>query len=369
MNNQYQRCLLWRNAPKLTNQEKRWIVSDKNPNNPFSDFVGNDETVERLKWIAFEAIGHPKHFAHHLSFALLGPAGVGKTTLAQKFSKLVGLPFINIRSSVRNTQEVYEIIAGELAKPIYFHEDGANADLTLQPYPSANEFILPPCIIFIDECHNLCDPVQQGLLTATEPNSHRMETTEGIKIDTRFVCWVLATTDRGQLFDAFDTRFAKLTLKPYTKQEIAKIVFNHNSGVPFSVCEAAAKYAGRVTREAIQFVKEVKLCQSYNGFSWEEAIEKVREGMRIDEYGMTQQRLNILIELGQRPASLNRLAQVAGVKEEELVKFILPPLKEHYDDIGPLVTSSHRHFITSNGIKELDKRRISHNGDKALPKK
>jgi Holliday junction resolvasome RuvABC ATP-dependent DNA helicase subunit len=211
--------------------------------------------------------------------------------------------------------------------------------------------------------------VQQGLLTATEAKTHKMETRDGIKVDTQHVCWVLATTDRGALFDAFDTRFTKVNLRPYTAEEMAQIVFNQNPDVPLDACRLVAKYAGHVTREALAFVTEARTNREFNSTNWKTAIEATRVEMGIDEFGLDADRLTVLKTLGLRgPSSLGGLAQAIGKKEEELQKFVLPPLKEYRENQPALISVSHRHFITEGGLKELEKRGYKPDRKKVLPR-
>ena len=87
-----------------------------------------------------------------------------------------------------------------------------HAPIALQPRDDGS-FVAPPCIVFIDEVHQLPRKVEQGLLTATEKGTHRLETETGTVLDTYHVCWMIATTDRGLLFDAFDTRFSKVVFQ------------------------------------------------------------------------------------------------------------------------------------------------------------
>jgi Holliday junction resolvasome RuvABC ATP-dependent DNA helicase subunit len=193
-----------------------------------------------------------------------------------------------------------------------------------------------------------------------ENKTHRLETETGTVLDTYNVCWMIATTDRGLLFDAFDTRFSKLIFRAYTQKEIARIIHAHNPGIPPLFCEAIARYTGTVTREALDFATEVIHQVRMARCSWGEAVEAIRQEHGIDEFGMTQQRLAILKALAQRgPIALARLQAVAQVKAEELENYTLPPLLEATAERDALIgVSSRGYFITEAGLAELDRRGI-----------
>ena len=77
--------------------------------------------------------------------------------------------------------------------------------------------------------------------------------------------------------------------------------------------------------------------------------------------------LKILRALGMGPIARNRISLVAGRKDEETERYILPWLLTETEDMPALITVSAKGYtITEAGIKELDRRGIHHNGSKAL---
>lgn len=132
------------------------------------------------------------------------------------------------------------------------------------------------------------------------------------------------------------------------------------------VCQMIAGYCNRIPREALAFAQLVKKAYKFEPQTWEMAIVKVAEKKGTDKYGMTRQRLNILRALGQRPMSINQLCAVASCKEEELRRLILPWLLESTPDQLPYVAVTNRHYITKEGLAELDKRGIEHKGEQVL---
>lgn len=348
--------------PVMSRDERRWAVDPSNPDFPLNDFIGNKEARRRLSRAVFSALGRRNRCCSDYSFAICGPASTGKTYLAKLFAKSLGIPFVTIEpQSVKRVHDIFE----EISRVCVEH----NESLEIVPNEDGG-YILPPMVVFIDEVHNLRKGVVQGLLKATEPNDRSMVTEEGFKVDTSDVCWMIATTDRGDLFDAFDTRFQKVNLRLYTKREMARIIKMNNPDWDDEVCALVAKYNSHVPREALAFARDMRVEHEMNGgVSWEEAARIVAKDHGIDRWGMTNSRVDVLKALGQRPISATQLQYVVHVKEEELRKFIMPPLLARTPNQEPLVTVSGRGYtITLEGISELDKRGLSHRGLDAMPR-
>lgn len=354
----YQKELFFR-VPTL--EERRWFVNPENPNFKFNQFIGNKEAVRRLSRAIFFALGNENRDCSSYSFALCGPASTGKTYLAKLFSKIIGLPFVVIEpQSIKKVQDIFD----EIEKTCV---EFKGHDISLVEYDGGRYF-LPPMVVFIDEVHNLKNSVVQGLLKATEPNDRLMVTENGYEVKTNKVCWMIATTDRGDLFDAFDTRFQKVNLRLYSKDEMAKIIKMNNLDWDEGICKLVAKYNSQVPREALAFARDMRVEKEMSEKSWEIVAATVAKDHEIDEHGMTLKRVEILKSLGQKPISLAQLPFVVHVKEEELRKFIMPPLMSRTPDQEPMVTVSSRGYtITPYGLKELDKRKITHRGLKSMP--
>lgn len=365
----------------LSHEDKLKKIDPKNANSPFSKFIGNQQAIIQLGLAAYAALGKNNHCCNEHNFALLGPASVGKTTLAKLFAKVVQLPFCEIHPKSVNSindilGEIADVCANTYTKAIV---DGQEkfVSLGLEPVREVGTaghggkyLIAPPMIVFIDEVHDLKNSLVQGLLKATEPNDRIMYSEAGYILNTANICWIIATTDRGVLFDAFDTRFTKIVLRPYTKSEVAKIIKIKFDYLEEEVCNLISSYSGNVPREALDFAHDVKLMKELKqSEDWAQIVLDVAEMRGIDKFGLTRQRLNILISLGQQgPISLKRLSYIAECKTEELEKYILPPMLVQTPDSPSLITVSPRGYtITQAGLAELDKRKIKHLGLEAVP--
>lgn len=349
----------------LSTEQRRYFLSHKNCY--INSFVGNEEAIRRLSRAVFCAFGKKDHCCSEYSFALCGPPSTGKTHLAKLFAKTLSVPFVVIEPQmVKTVHDIFEEISKTCSS---FSKDGVNAgDLSLFDYGN-NTYVPPPMVVFIDEVHNLKQNVVQGLLKATEPTDRIMITEEGCEVSTKNICWMIATTDRGDLFDAFDTRFQKVTLRLYSRREMASIIKMSNPDWDDDVCLLVAKYNSQVPREALAFARDMRVEHEIDPKDWRDVAKTVAEDHGIDPFGMTYVRVEILRALGQNPVSASQLPFVAHVKEDELKKYIMPPLLAKTPDQQiPLVTvTSKGYTITSAGLEELNKRGVSNRGLLAIP--
>jgi Holliday junction resolvasome RuvABC ATP-dependent DNA helicase subunit len=216
--------------------------------------------------------------------------------------------------------------------------------------------------------HGLPRDIRDGLLKAIESKDRMLCIEGGWYADCRNVCWVVATTERGKLFGPFDSRFTKVELEMYGTEEIAAIVQLDHPGWNMPLCRLAARYASRVPREALDFAKAMEQEYDLNGGDWESVAARVARSLKIDRYGLTRRRLNVLVALGQVGAtSKGRMADFAGCGLEELEKFVMPALLvSTVDDPAMVVVTNKGYAITHRGLEELDKRGIPHRGEEVV---
>ena len=350
---------------------RRLLTDPTSPRCPLSRFIGNEQAKKVVQRAAYQAWGRPNHCCADLSFAMVGPASAGKTTLARLFSETVRLPVIEIPpNSVRSSRELYDHIAVTLERTV--NTDDPNDPFSLKmvlPAPGESDdptMLVPPCIVFIDEVHGLPRDVRDGLLKAIESKDRMLCIEGGWYADCKNVCWMVATTERGKLFGPFDSRFTKVELGMYGAEEVARIVQLDNPGWNIPLCRLVARYAGRVPREALDFAKAIVQEHEMNGgMDWEATAARVARSLKIDRYGLTQQRLVVLVALGQLGAtSKGRMADFAGCGLEELEKFVMPALLVSTpDDPAMVVVTNKGYAVTRRGLEELDRRGIPHRGE------
>jgi holliday junction DNA helicase RuvB len=359
-----QRQILWNKI--LTPQERLEYLNPERPGSPYYGFIGNKRAVQKLIRLDFQALGRENHVCNDQSISFIGQAGCGKTNLARRHARANGLPLVEISpKSIKTTQDIFNAIARVLADERNNAKDGSS--IALEEMGDKN-YIIPPINLFIDEVHALAGPVVDGLLKATEHDDGILVTEKGLTVDCRYIHWIIATTERGLLFDAFDTRFTKVVVNFYSKDEVAQIVQHTNPDLNESICKLVAHYCSKIPREALAFAREIKMEHDMNtNQSWSAIARKVAEDNEIDAGGMNYKSLAILKALGQGPIAEKRLPIVAGVKVEELNKFFLPWLLATTEDQAAMVGVSHKGYtITEAGLEQLNLRNIPNKGEKAL---
>jgi Holliday junction resolvasome RuvABC ATP-dependent DNA helicase subunit len=353
---------------------RRRLTDPRNPSCPLSRFVGNIQAKNIMQRAAFAAWGRPNHCCADLSFAMVGPASSGKTTLARLFGETVRIPFIEVPPrGLRDSNEFFQHIAVTLEKTLVIRvADNRIVSLKMvKPDPfreSDPTMIVPPCIVFIDEVHGLPTNLRENLLKAIESKDRMLNIEGGWYADCQDVCWIVATTERGKLFGPFDSRFTKVELEMYGAEEIAQIVNLDHPHWNMPLCRLVAQYSSRMPREALDFAKSMVQEYELNGGDTESVAARVARSLRIDRYGLTRRRLNVLVALGQVGAvSKGRMADYAGCGIEELEKFVMPALLvATTEDPAMVAVSSRGYAITWRGLEELDKRGIPHRGEEVV---
>lgn len=351
--------ILGTSLPKCpTIQKVRWACDSGNPESPFWRMVGQEAAKKKLGRAAVNALMRYDHRCRDIAWLLTGPSSVGKTTLAKLFAEILDLPYIEISpKAIGSVSDVFVQIAETLKNwkipvPLVAHQRPQN-------------YVLPPCIIFVDEVHALKESVQHGLLKAVENKDAMLQIETGEVLNTFNACWIIATTDSGDLFDAFDNRFCEINLKPYTKAEIAQIVQKNYPEWSDELCEIVAHYQSRIPRKALEFAREIDMEKKQgNRAGFKRIAGEIAKENGIDEHGMSDRHIKILKLLGEAPVSKERMALLLNVKEKELVRRIIPSLMIETEDMPALITvSKSGYVITKAGLAELDKRHISYSED------
>jgi SpoVK/Ycf46/Vps4 family AAA+-type ATPase len=376
-----------------SDEQIRVALSHNNRRCPLSEVIvsrENEGNMRELRRLAFTALKRYNRSCRGCNFGLFAGAGQGKTYVAKQFAKTIGIPFIFVQSaSLVDTWQLFELIQAKFAEH-QFHGDalvtpphdnwGFPKIVEWQNPDDSSDYTVPPCIVFLDEAHQIPRKMMLGgLLNAMERDDGYMQARPaGAKADTitinmREVCWVAATTERGRLFDALEMRLqTSIEWAPANAFEVTAIVkmrmdeYTSTGELPFSMpieaCQLVAKYR-RVPREAISFAyKAIQQKDMMPSDTWEEAVKQVASDIGVDDGGLSLKQITILTALGQRPIAETRLAGIANCRIEQVQRFELPALMSY--DNGPFIVamSGKGMCITEAGLRELDKRGIPHEG-------
>jgi Holliday junction resolvasome RuvABC ATP-dependent DNA helicase subunit len=361
--------------------EVRVMLARNNKACPLNRIIvgeANEDNFRKIHLMCFSILQKWNRNPRGNNFGLYCPPGQGKTFIYKRIAETLGICSVFVQSaSIDSNYTLFEVICDAAKKygtPIVPYKDK----------PSRGDYLLPPMFVFFDEAHKLpMSMMKGGLLNAMEPDDGIMQVKmpgqkgQTFSVDCWNVCWVAATTDRGDLFDAFESRITNpIQWAPATEKELplmikqgldAKVDNDELSlRVPMEACEIIARYQ-KVPRLAIHGfgTKVVQQKQYSPSDSWEEACAAVAKMNGIDEFGLTKRQIILLTNLGQRPVAEGRLGAICGCRAKEVTKYELPGLQQYYDG-GPFVVSvsGKGMCITKSGLEELDKRGIAHNGDR-----
>jgi len=265
------------------------------------DYIGQQEIKENL--IVF--IGAAKKRGHALDHVLLsGPPGLGKTTLANIFSREMEVQLRATSGPVIERQ-------GDLAAILTNLEPGS--------------------ILFIDEIHRLNRVVEEVLYSAMEDFTLDIIIGEGpgartVKIDLPHFTLVGATTRAGLLTSPLRERFGiQFRLNFYDPEELKTIILRAAALLGIEIVEEASLELARRARGTPRIANRLlKRCRDFadmetSGVITLPLVEKSLDKMRIDLEGLDKMDrliLEAIVEkFGGGPVGLSTLA--ASVSEEK----------------------------------------------------
>lgn len=267
----------------------------------FDEYVGQEGVKRNLRVIVEAARKRDREAMDHLLF--VGPAGLGKTTLAYLVAKELSVPITTTSGPALER-------AGDLAAIL--------TNLT------------PHEVLFVDEAHRLNRMIEEVLYPAMESRKLHLTIGKGpsarsVSVDLPPFTLVAATTRENLLSQPLRSRFgATFRLEYYTHEEMERIIERSAEILGMGVVPEAVKvlsHASRATpRIANRLLRRSRDYIEVHGGDrvHEEAARKTLELLDVDSAGLEphdRKLLRLIIEkFGGGPVGLGTLA--AALSEE-----------------------------------------------------
>jgi Holliday junction DNA helicase RuvB len=299
--------------PHLNNNDEEELLFTSLRASSWDEFLGQENIKKSLK-IAIDAARQRQEAVDHILF--YGPAGLGKTTLAQLIAKEMGVNFhITSGTALSKTSDLAAILTNL--------EDGD--------------------VLFIDEIHRLPKAVEETLYPAMEDFALDIVIGKGpsartVRLDLAKFTLVGATTRFGLLTGPFRDRFGLIhRLEFYKPEELEKIIEYASKKLNCQIDRPArlslAKRARGTPRIALKLLKRVRdFAQVLEKDQIDEAlVNQALEIFEIDQLGLDENDRRLLMAMinkhdgkavGLKTLSAS-ISEDAGTVEEVLEPYLL----------------------------------------------
>jgi Holliday junction resolvasome RuvABC ATP-dependent DNA helicase subunit len=317
----------------------------------FADFIGNRPAIEKLRDDLVDAlIKQPPHLPS--AYLLTGNPSTGKTTLANKLAKLLGITFVKlVGTNIRSEGDLVEQVDNA------FKATGKKPRIIPTGSQGIPEHEYPECLIFIDEIHLVKGRAQEGLLTLTEPRDRYVRLRDRICRFPR-ATYIAATTRDSEIDRALRTRFGNpIHLSDYKVPEVTEMLRVKRAewaSWPEAIRDGLARLSRCIPREAERLAQKLerKMNVTREPLNLDSALEKLRLEEGLDRNGLDQvcwETLRLLAKQA-RPLGKETLAQRLGiVDEDKLVSEIIPGLQAlglvEQVPGGQIITDTGRNYL------------------------
>ena len=285
-------------------------------------FVGNRAAVETLRRAMLRALlTNPPQLP--ASYLFTGNPSTGKTELARRVARCLGLPFVSLDGrGLGNRERLFELIDGAL-------RDSGQTPVQVETRYQRPVFRYPPFVVFIDEVHLVPRAVQESFLTALEPMDRSVLLADRVALLPE-ATFLFATTRPSDVDAAFRTRCMEIPLQDYSDEEVAAIVGMAYPNLPDHLRRKIARYGRLVPRIALEVSRELaneSLVSEHQERSLDDHLEEVRRTRLIDANGLGLADIEYLelLEGESRPlGERSILAMLTNIDKDRVLEEVEP---------------------------------------------
>jgi Holliday junction DNA helicase RuvB len=292
----------------MSDEPRRAVQPERNPDDDddmslrptsFAGFVGQGEVVRNLKTWIKAAKASKRVLDHSL---LMGPPGLGKTTLATLIARELAVPLVMTSGPV--LERIHDL-AGMLTR------------------------LGEGTVLFIDEIHRLRTHVEEYLYSAMEDFRIDVAIDEGpharsVSVALSKFTLIGATTRAGLLSKPFRDRFGiQERLRTYRQDELSKIVTRSARVLDTRIAAPATELIAsrsrgtpRVANRFLARLRDVALAEDSQSVT----LEVARRGLDmlgVDAQGLDEMDRRILAILAESPGTAVGLKTLAVATSEE----------------------------------------------------
>lgn len=276
------------------------------------DYIGQEKIKEQLKIFIQSSKKRNQPIDHIL---IGGPAGLGKTSLAQVIAKEIGKNIIITSAPILDKK-------GDIAGILSSLEEGE--------------------ILFIDEIHRLNPSIEEILYSAMEDYSidiviGKKTTAKTIRINLAKFTIIGATTKVGMLTTPLISRFGIIIkMDFYSESELKEVIKRSAKILGINITEEGAleiakrsRGTPRIANILLKRVYDYSLYHNYTEIN-ERVSKEAFKFLGINEFGLTKEDikyLNLLVNrFNLKPVGLNTITSTLSEDKYTIEEFIEPYL-------------------------------------------